>query len=110
MFLGNPTVKHIDYRKTLLMGALALLALLEDGCSSVRSRTELEPQDWMVYPGVRRDISDLGAAFEGKLKGPSWTPAMVVPILVADLPFSTALDTVALPYDIYQVQRQPETP
>jgi len=85
--------------------AVAFLILLLAGCSSVRSRTEMATDDWKVYPGVRRDLSDLDDAFAGKLKGPDWTPAVVVPILVGDIPFSTLVDTAALPYDIYRVEK-----
>jgi uncharacterized protein YceK len=30
---------------------------------------------------------------------------MVVPILVGDIPFSTVVDTGALPYDLYRIQQ-----
>lgn len=90
--------------------AVAFLILLLAGCSSVRSRTEMATDDWKVYPGVRRDFSDLDDAFAGKLKGPDWTPAVVVPILVGDIPFSTLVDTAALPYDIYRVEKTGEEP
>ncbi len=88
-----------------LPATLVVLALLISGCSSIRARTELNPDHWQVYPGIQRDVSDLGDAFSGKLKGPAWTPAVVVPMLVGDLPFSTAFDTLALPYDIYRIEQ-----
>ena len=91
------------YRLKLV--AVAFLVILISGCSSVRSRTEMATDDWKVYPGVRRDFSDLDDAFAGKIKGPDWTPAMVVPILVGDIPFSTVVDTAALPYDLYRVEQ-----
>lgn len=86
--------------------ALALIATIFTGCSSVRSRTEMPPDDWTVYPGLRRDFSDMGDAFEGKIKGPDWSPAVVIPILIGDIPFSTVVDSAALPYDIYRVTQQ----
>lgn len=93
-------------QRQLLMTVLVLTALLGAGCTSIRTRTELRAADWSLYPGIMRDASDLGDAFEGKLKGPSWTPVVVVPILIIDLPFSALLDTVALPYDIYRVEER----
>lgn len=81
---------------------LTLMTQLGTGCSSIRARTELPVADWTLYPGVKRDVSDLGDAFDGKLKGPAWIPVVVVPMLVADFPFSTVMDTCALPYDVYR--------
>ena len=91
----------------LILLFLTLTALLNTSCSSIRSRTERPADQWTVYPGVQRDIADLEAAFEGKFKGPAWTAAVVTPFLLADLPFSAAFDTLALPYDGY---RQSENP
>jgi uncharacterized protein YceK len=87
---------------------LALMTQLGTGCTSIRARTELPAADWTLYPGVKRDVSDLGDAIEGKLKGPGWIPVVVVPMLVADLPFSTVMDTCALPYDVYRVHQARE--
>ena len=84
---------------------LTLIVVTMSGCSSIRSRTETQPEDWTVYPGVQRDGSDLLKAFEGNLKGPQWTMAFVVPFLIADTPCSVLLDTVALPYDVYLVSQ-----
>ena len=84
---------------------LTLFVVTMSGCSSIRSRTETQPEDWTVYPGVQRDGSDLLKAFEGNLKGPQWTMAFVVPFLIADTPCSVLLDTVALPYDVYLVSQ-----
>lgn len=81
---------------------LALMAQLGTGCTSIRARTELPATDWTLYPGVKRDVSDLGDAFTGQLKGPAWIPVVVVPMLVADFPFSAVMDTCALPYDAYR--------
>ena len=109
-FKGRQTVMPIlDRSSPLLLAALALITGLVSGCSTVRARTEMPSDDWKVYPGIRRDVTDLEDAFAGKLKGPAWTTTMVVPILVGDMPFSTVVDTGALPYDIYRIQ-QLETP
>lgn len=97
-------------QRQLISAFLVLTALLGAGCTSIRTRTELPATNWTLYPGIQRDAADLGDAFEGKLKGPAWTPVMVVPILVIDLPFSALLDTVALPYDIYRVEGRSATP
>lgn len=101
------TLESVTMTSRLTSGiALTVLILMVSGCSSVRSRTEMSTENWKVYPGVRQDFSDLDDAFAGKLKGPDWTPAMVVPILVGDIPFSTVVDTAALPYDLYQIGQQ----
>ena len=92
-------------RSQLHLAALALIAGVMTGCTSVRARTEMPPDDWKVYPGVRRDVTDLADTFDGKLKGPAWTSAMVVPILLGDMPFSTVVDTGALPYDLYRIKQ-----
>ena len=98
-------MKPILDRSQLKLAALALIAGVFTGCTSVRARTEMPTGDWKVYPGVRRDVTDLADTFEGKLKGPAWTSAIVVPILVGDMPFSTVVDTGALPYDLYRIQQ-----
>lgn len=90
-------------RKRLWLACLILITSLGSGCTSIRSRTEMPDNDWKVYPGARQDISELGDAFTGKIKGPAWSPVMVVPILIADLPCSTVMDTGALPYDLYKI-------
>jgi uncharacterized protein YceK len=95
-------------RRLPLLTTLTLITLAGSGCTSIRARTELSPADWTLYPGVRRDVSDLGDAFEGKLNGPGWSPFMVAPILIADLPFSAGLDTLALPYDVNRVASKTE--
>lgn len=86
---------------------LALIVVTVSGCSSIRSRTETPSEEWTVYPGVQRDGTDLADAVQGNLKGPQWTMGFVVPFLIADLPFSMILDTVALPYDGYVVSQNP---
>ena len=95
-------------RRLPLLLTLALLILAGSGCTSIRARTELPPADWTLYPGIRRDMADLGDAFEGKLKGPVWIPVVVAPMLITDLPFSAVLDTVALPFDLYRMDQAEE--
>ena len=102
----TPMKKNMTPRLPVL-AALALLTLLNSGCTSIRARTEMPDDDWAVYPGLRRDVSDLNDAFTGKLKGQAWSPVVVAPILVADMPVSVGLDTVGLPYDIYRVTSLP---
>ena len=109
-FKGRQTVKPIlDRSSPLILAALALITGLVSGCTTVRARTEMPSDDWKVYPGIRRDVTDLEDAFAGKLKGPAWTTTMVVPILVGDMPFSTVVDTGAFPYDLFRIQ-QLDTP
>ena len=98
----------MNYNKAplaLFLSCVLLVAL--SGCTSLRSRVDRADADWMVYPGVATDFTDLGKAFEGKLKGPEWTPVVVVPMLLADLPISAAFDTVALPYDLTRIALRP---
>ncbi len=108
--IGKTKMKTITTPRLLTGAALALLTLMHSGCTSIRARTELPDNDWKVYPGMRRGVADLDNAFTGKLKGQTWSPAVVVPILVADMPLSATLDTVALPYDIYRVTTLPAEP
>ena len=97
-------------RRLPLLITLALFTLAGAGCTSIRARTELPPTDWTLYPGIQRDMADLGDAFDGKLKGPVWIPVVVAPMLIADLPFSAVLDTLALPFDLYRIDPAEEPP
>ena len=90
----------------LLTLILTVLFMMNTGCSSIRARNDQREDQWTVYPGIKRDVADLGDAFGGKIKGDSWSPAVVVPILLADMPCSTAMDTVALPYDLFRMHDQ----
>jgi uncharacterized protein YceK len=92
--------------------AVVLLSLLMLGCSSIRARYDIleENHEWMVYPGVRRDVNDMGRLVrgqplqpdEGGLE-PGWVKGIVAFILTFDLPFSTVFDTVVAPYDLYRI-------
>ena len=93
--------------KAIAIPLLVVLMAELLGCSSIRSRVDRPDADWTVYPGVATDFQDLGGAFEGKLKGPAWTPIAVVPMLLADLPISAAFDTLALPYDLTRMALKP---
>ena len=82
---------------------VAILVLCS-GCSTVLSHTAT---DSVVgpYSGVRLDCDLIGSANE---KNPDFgaTP-WIIPFCVIDIPLSAALDTVFLPYDLFQ--HQPET-
>lgn len=97
----------MNYSKVIALSILLVLMAGDSGCSSIRSRVDRADADWTVYPGVATDFSDLGSAFEGKLKGPEWTPVVVVPMLLTDLPISAAFDTIALPYDLARMAIRP---
>ena len=84
---------------------LAIMALAIAGCSSIRSRYDTPEENWTVYPGVQRDGSDMIGTFEGKVT-PVWTSALVAPVLLADVPFSLVTDTLALPYDLYEISQK----
>lgn len=99
----------MKYSKAIALPLLLLLMAGTSGCSSIRSRVDRADADWAVYPGVATDFSDLASAFEGKLKGPEWTPVVVIPMLLADLPISAAFDTIALPYDLSRIALQPSS-
>ena len=70
--------------KVMLVIAVGLLA----GCSSMKSRQVLS--EGGVYPGVR----NLGQNYPAADWGVARVPAMII-----DLPFSTAADTLVLPFD-----------
>lgn len=86
-----------------LWAAVALLSILVSGCTSIRTRNEMLRENWDIYPGVQRDVTEIGDAFSGKLGKPGWINAVIAPILLIDLPLSATFDTIALPYDLYRV-------
>jgi uncharacterized protein YceK len=73
------------------------------GCSSIRARRETPDKEWTVYPGIRQDIKDTGGVFSDKNPDPGWVKGMVTTMLILDLPFSAAFDTVVMPYDLYLI-------
>lgn len=79
---------------------LILLAIALSGCSSIRSRSDMPPEKWTVFPGIQQDGSDMVGTLSGQVQ-PLWTSALVGPVLLADVPFSLVTDTLALPYDLY---------
>ncbi len=79
---------------------LILLAIALSGCSSIRSRSDMPPEKWTVFPGIQQDGSDMIGTLSGQVQ-PLWTSALVGPVLLADVPFSLVTDTLALPYDLY---------
>lgn len=89
---------------TGLLVVAALSSILVSGCTSIRTRDEmLREKNWDIYPGVQRDVMEIGDAFSGNLRQPGWVNAIVAPILLVDLPISAVFDTVVLPYDLYRV-------
>lgn len=55
------------------------------------------------YVGVRGDVEGLTEAFQSE---PSVKVAAESALMIADLPFSFALDTLFLPFDLYGKSRQ----
>jgi uncharacterized protein YceK len=63
---------------------------MASGCSSVMSHTG----DYQgLYPGSKSDVNMIAS------DETSWA---MTPLLILDLPFSAALDTLLLPYDYYK--------
>ena len=90
---------------------LILIAILASGCASIRARTEVLPrQGWTVYPGARQGAQDIEAAVDGRLPYPRWVQVLLLPAFVADLPLGAALDTLALPYDLYRIHHPEDFP
>ena len=81
---------------------MIVLAMTLSGCSSIRSRYDTAPEDWTVFPGIQRDGTDMVGTLSGEVR-PLWTSALVGPVLLADVPFSLVTDTLALPYDLYEM-------
>jgi len=79
------------------------MSFLMLSCSSIRARTEIPNKEWTVYPGIRQDIKDTGGVFSGKRSDPGWVKGLVTTILIIDLPFSVAFDTLVMPYDLYRI-------
>lgn len=86
-----------------LIFAMALAGVLLSACTSMRTRYDTPRENWSIYPGVRKDITEIGSAFRGELRTPAWVNGVVAPILLVDLPVSATFDTVALPYDLCRV-------
>ncbi len=82
---------------------IVFMSCLILSCSSIRARTETPNKEWTVYPGIRQDIKDTGGVFSGKSSDPGWVKGLVTTILIVDLPFSAAFDTIVMPYDLYRI-------
>lgn len=90
------------------------LAVLQCGCGSImslgtRPRADIPPCDLAyarkVYGGVRTDWHELNSW----IPGPSWAWPVGIGIFL-DLPLSSAVDTVALPFTIpYNLMRSETT-
>ena len=77
--------------KSVLLPLVTGCAFLSvSGCSSVMSHTGGHQG---YYPGTRADVSMISS------DDTSWA---MTPLLLIDLPFSAALDTLLLPYDYYR--------
>ena len=88
------------YTQKTAVPLFIVLAIALSGCSSIRSRSDMPPEKWTVFPGVQQDGSDMIGTLSGQVQ-PLWTSALVGPVLLADVPFSLVTDTLALPYDLY---------
>ena len=80
-------------KKFFLLPVATGCAFLASGCSSVMSHTG-DSQGY--YSGSKADIRMIGS------DETSWA---MTPLLIVDLPFSAALDTLLLPYDFYRRDR-----
>jgi uncharacterized protein YceK len=81
----------------ILLGAAML------GCSSIRARDEIPNKEWIVYPGTRKDVKEMGEIFKGERTEPGWLQGFITTMLIIDLPISTTFDTVVVPYDVYRI-------
>ena len=69
--------------KKLLLIIFSVAILVSTGCSSIKSRSDGTQSG--LYPGVKSDL-------DGSPESPAAS--------ILDLPFSFALDTVLLPFDL----------
>jgi uncharacterized protein YceK len=83
--------------------AVVLSSLFVLGCSSIRARTDTAAADWTIYPGVQKDVKEIGEILSSQRKEPLWVKGLVTTILIADLPFTVVFDTLASPYDLYRL-------
>lgn len=83
--------------------AVILSSLFVLGCSSIRARTDTAAADWMIYPGVQKDVKEMGEILRSQRKEPLWVKGLATTILIADLPLTVVFDTLALPYDWYRI-------
>jgi uncharacterized protein YceK len=82
---------------------VVLLSIDLFGCSSVRARNEIPNQEWIVYPGPRKAVDEMGDIFSSRRSEPDWIKGLITAILVVDLPITTVFDTVVAPYDVYRI-------
>ncbi|MGJ0485979.1 MAG: YceK/YidQ family lipoprotein [Methylomicrobium sp.] len=82
---------------------VVLLSIGMFGCSSIRARNETPNQEWAVYPGPRKAVSEMGDIFSSRRSEPDWIKGLITAILVVDLPITTVFDTVVAPYDVYRI-------
>ena len=97
------------YTQKTAVPLFIVLAIALSGCSSIRSRSDMPPEKWTVFPGIQQDGSDMIGTLSGQVR-PLWTSALVGPVLLADVPFSLVTDTLALPYDLYAMENNGAAP
>ena len=100
-----PCVKTtFEVRWMKILFTILILALFQCGCASIISlkttpQAAFRPDDQayarQVYGGARTDWHEA----RGWIPGPSWAWPIGI-VIFLDLPFSAALDTVALPFTI----------
>ena len=76
-------------KKSLILFLVFAVTILSVGCSSMKARGV--HQQGGPYPGVRNLSDNYSEA--------DWGAARV-PAMILDLPFSTTVDTLALPLDV----------
>tara|TARA_Y100001934_G_scaffold258112_1_gene327971 strand:+ start:828 stop:1067 length:240 start_codon:yes stop_codon:yes gene_type:complete len=76
-------------KKSLILFLVFTVTILSVGCSSMKARGV--HQQGGPYPGVRNLSDNYSEA--------DWGAARV-PAMILDLPFSTTVDTLALPLDV----------
>jgi uncharacterized protein YceK len=96
---------HLKARAVVFLLALVLAGT---GCGSINTRTSGD--DWLcskryVYPGLEADAKMMVAPWSEETKDSSTHAAsyVYIPVGLFDAPFSMAVDTVILPYDVWMV-------
>ena len=80
-----------------------LSALLLSGCATVAVRAYGEPSSYGVYPAVKGDILAVAMTHSSEASNvlPAWEKPLLDLLVLIDLPVSIVLDTILLPFDIY---------
>ncbi|MCA8969151.1 MAG: YceK/YidQ family lipoprotein [Planctomycetes bacterium] len=101
-----PSVAKARSSGALVTALFSLLCCVSIGCASLHTRFEPMAPDYVVYPGLTALFAGSntspkkGATAASNTKTQSETNELLIGLVIVDIPFSFALDTVLLPVDL----------